>query len=41
VRGVYNHGWIVGDESEISLAAQSQIDRLLEISPVNEKSASQ
>jgi hypothetical protein len=41
VRGVYNHGWIVGDESAISLAAQSQIDRLLEISPVNEKSASQ
>jgi putative cell wall-binding protein len=40
VRGVYNHGWIVGDESAISLAAQSQIDRLLEISPVNEKSAS-
>jgi hypothetical protein len=40
VRGVYNHGWIVGDESVMSIAAQSQIDRLLEISPVNQKNAS-
>jgi hypothetical protein len=40
VRGVYNHGWIVGDESAVSIAAQSQIDRLLEISPVNQKNAS-
>jgi hypothetical protein len=37
VRGVYNHGWIVGDESVLSIAAQSQIDRLLEISPVTAK----
>jgi hypothetical protein len=40
VRGVYNHGWIVGDESTMSIAAQTQIDRLLEISPVNQKNAS-
>jgi putative cell wall-binding protein len=40
VRGVYNHGWIVGDESVLSIAAQSQIDRLLEISPVTTKNAS-
>ncbi len=31
-RGVYNHGWIVGDESAISIAAQAQIDAALEIS---------
>lgn len=35
VRGVYNRGWIVGDEQAISLSVQSQIDRLLEIVPVN------
>jgi hypothetical protein len=37
VRGVYNHGWIVGDESAFSTAVQSQIDSLLEIVPVNER----
>jgi hypothetical protein len=31
VRGVYNHGWIVGDERAISVATQSRIDSLLEI----------
>ncbi len=36
VRGVYNHGWIVGDERALSLTAQSQIDGLLEISPVRQ-----
>jgi putative cell wall binding repeat protein len=36
-RGVYNHGWIVGSESEISIAAQSRIDALLEIVPVNQR----
>jgi hypothetical protein len=40
VRGVYNHGWIVGDESVMSVGVQSQIDRLLEISPVNKRNAS-
>jgi hypothetical protein len=34
VRGVYNHGWVVGDETAISIAAQSRIDTLLEIVPV-------
>jgi hypothetical protein len=38
VRGVYNHGWIVGDDQAIALPVQSQIDRLLEISPVNTRS---
>jgi hypothetical protein len=31
VRGVYNHGWIVGDDRAISVAMQSRIDSLLEI----------
>jgi len=35
VRGVYNHGWLVGDDDSLSVAEQSQIDRLLEISPVS------
>ncbi len=34
VRGVYNHGWIVGDEEAISVDVQSRIDALLEIQPV-------
>ena len=37
VRGVYNHGWIVGDQSALSSTAQSRIDALLEIVPVNER----
>jgi hypothetical protein len=37
VRGVYNHGWIIGDESAFSVAVQSRIDALLEIVPVNEQ----
>jgi hypothetical protein len=37
VRGVYNHGWIIGDENAVSVAVQSQIDALLEIVPVNER----
>ena len=35
VRGVYNHGWLVGDERAISLEDQARIDSLLEIVPVN------
>jgi putative cell wall-binding protein len=31
VRGVYNHGWIVGDGRAISVATQARIDSLLEI----------
>jgi hypothetical protein len=37
VRGVYNHGWIVGDESAFSVGVQSTIDSLLEIVPVNQR----
>ena len=37
VRGVYNHGWIIGDDHAISVDLQSKIDSLLEIVPVNEK----
>jgi hypothetical protein len=32
--GVYNHAWIVGAETAISVTLQAQIDRLLEITPV-------
>jgi hypothetical protein len=39
VRGVYNHGWIIGDEQAFSVPVQSQIDALLEIVPVNERGA--
>jgi hypothetical protein len=39
VRGVYNHGWIVGDAGALSLDAQSRIDALLEIVPVNERAS--
>jgi hypothetical protein len=34
VRGVYNHGWIVGTRDAISVAEQARIDALLEIVPV-------
>jgi hypothetical protein len=33
-RGVYNRGWLMGDESAISLPVQSRIDSLLEIAPI-------
>jgi len=33
VRGVYNHGWLIGDEQAISSVTQAEIDSLLEISP--------
>jgi hypothetical protein len=33
VRGVYNHGWLIGDEQAISAVTQAEIDSLLEISP--------
>jgi hypothetical protein len=38
VRGVYNHGWVVGDEAAISVDVQSRIDALLEIQPVQPSS---
>jgi hypothetical protein len=37
VRGVYNHGWLLGDESAIAGAVQARIDTLLEIQPVQTK----
>jgi hypothetical protein len=33
VRGVYNHGWLIGDEQAISPVTQAEIDTLLETSP--------
>jgi len=35
VRGVYNHGWLLGDETAISQDVQARIDTLLEIQHVN------
>jgi hypothetical protein len=32
VRGVYNHGWLIGDERAISTEVQAEIDGMLEIS---------
>ena len=37
VRGVYNHGWLMGDEAAISQDVQARIDTLLEIQPVNKQ----
>ena len=37
VRGVYNHGWIIGDEKALTPTVQAQVDALLEIVPVNPK----
>ena len=34
VRGVYNHAWLMGDESAISTAVQAKIDSLSEIARV-------
>ncbi len=31
VRGVYNHGWIIGDERAMPVAVQSRVDSLLQI----------
>jgi hypothetical protein len=33
VRGVYNHGWLIGDETAISAVVQAELDSLLQISP--------
>ena len=41
VRGVYNHGWLIGDEAAISTAVQARIDALLQIVPVDKGSSSQ
>ena len=34
VRGVYNHGWLVGDDRALSVGLQTEIDDLLEITQV-------
>jgi hypothetical protein len=39
VRGVYNHGWLIGDESAISSVVQAEIDSLLEISQRKQSSS--
>jgi len=33
-RALYNHGWLIGDESAISLPVQARIDGFLEASPI-------
>ena len=33
VRGVYNRGWIIGDEDAMPVSTQSRIDAILEIAP--------
>ncbi len=35
VRGVYNHGWMIGDEGAIAVDVQARIDALLEIQAVD------
>ena len=38
VRGVYNHGWLIGGEQAISAVSQAEIDSILEISPRTQNS---
>jgi len=33
-RALYNHGWLIGDESAISLPVQARIDHFLEAAPI-------
>ncbi|MCW2990816.1 MAG: hypothetical protein JWM73_1410 [Solirubrobacterales bacterium] len=40
-RGVYNHGWIIGDDHAVSVAAQARIDSVLEIAPAKNSLPSQ
>jgi hypothetical protein len=35
VRGVYNHGWIMGDDEAVAGSVQAKIDGLLEIQPID------
>jgi hypothetical protein len=37
VRGVYNHGWLIGDGGAIPTSAQSRLDSLLEIVPISQR----
>jgi len=34
---VYNHGWVIGDPSIISVSVQAEMDSLLEVTPVPQK----
>jgi hypothetical protein len=34
---VYNHGWVIGDQSAISVAVQAEMDNLLEVVPQGSK----
>ncbi len=34
---VYNHGWVIGDPSTISVAVQAEMDSLLEVAQVSQK----
>jgi hypothetical protein len=34
---VYNHGWMIGDQSAISVSVQAEVDRLLEAVPQSSK----
>jgi hypothetical protein len=34
---VYNHGWVIGDQSQVSVGVQAQVDNLLEAVPQNAK----
>jgi hypothetical protein len=36
VHGVYNHGWLIGDEQTVSAITQAELDAMLEIAPENE-----
>jgi len=40
VRGVYNHAWLMGDESAISVDLQARIDQLMEIVRVKQQGSS-
>jgi len=37
VRGVYNHGWLVGDAKILTPGLQARLDSLLEIMPVSQE----
>jgi hypothetical protein len=40
VRGVYNHGWLIGDEGAVSIDVQARLDSLLEIQAVDRPAGS-
>jgi hypothetical protein len=37
VRGVYNHGWLIGDAASLTPGLQARLDSLLEIMPVSQE----